>query len=100
MPQHNLVRKTTSTTRLTPPHTTPWGRCRAVLAKHYIGELAADSEPQGDSLALDDELADGAFYAVLKKRVAAYFRANKVLSGSGGMAVDGLLAVEGMQASS
>lgn len=49
-----------------------------MLAKFYIGDLAADPEPKGEGLALDDELADGTFYAVLKTRVAAYFSANKV----------------------
>jgi hypothetical protein len=59
----------------------PWGWCRAVLARYYIGDLAAGREVSGKSLALEDELADGTFYAVLKKRVAAYFRANKVAGG-------------------
>lgn len=53
-----------------------------MLAKYYIGDLAADDGRQQDSLSLDDELAEGAFYAVLKKRVAAYFRANKVGDGA------------------
>lgn len=51
---------------------------RAVLAKYYIGDLAVDDGRQEDSFSLEDELADGTFYAVLKKRVAAYFRTNKV----------------------
>jgi hypothetical protein len=59
-----------------------------VLAKYYIGDLAADLEPKAEGLALDDELADGTFYAVLKKRVAAYFRANKVCGCSRVGAVD------------
>lgn len=57
-----------------------------MLAKYYIGDLAADLEPKAEGLALDDELADGTFYAVLKKRVAAYFRANKVCGCSRGAA--------------
>lgn len=51
---------------------------RAVLAKYYIGDLAVEDEQQRESLCLEDELADGTFYAVLKQRVSAYFRANKV----------------------
>ena len=56
-------------------------RVRPVLAKYYIGDLA-DGEELEEELGLEDELAPGTFYAVLKQRVQDYMRANQVRCGS------------------
>ena len=51
--------------------------CRAVLAKYYIGDVTAEDKEM-EQLYAEDELAEGTFYAVLKHRVSAYMRANRV----------------------
>ena len=62
------------------PTLAPHPACRrAVLAKHYIGDLAAEEgtrEPE--HLVADDEVAEGSFYAVLKQRVQTHMQENKV----------------------
>lgn len=49
---------------------------RAVLDKFFIGEVAHEA---GHTAPLEDELAEGTFYYTIKKRVHAYFQAQKVM---------------------
>ncbi len=51
---------------------------RAVLAKFYIGDVALKAEEELDIPSLEDELAEGTFYAVLKQRVQAFMQAHQV----------------------
>ncbi len=47
-----------------------------MLDKFFIGEVAHEA---GHTAPPEDELAEGTFYYTIKKRVHAYFQAQKVM---------------------
>ena len=56
-------------------------RRRLVLDRLYIGELDVAPGEEMEVVEYEDDLAEGQFYQVLKRRVEKYFRGNEVLAG-------------------
>jgi len=56
-------------------------RRRLVLDRLYIGELDVSPGEEMDVVEYEDDLAEGQFYQVLKRRVEKYFRGNEVRTG-------------------
>jgi len=56
-------------------------RRRLVLDRLYIGELDVAPGEEMEVVEYEDDLAEGQFYQVLKRRVEKYFRGNEVQSG-------------------
>ncbi len=54
---------------------------RLVLDQLYIGELDVAPGEQLEVVEYEDDLAEGQFYQVLKRRVEKYFRGNQVRCG-------------------
>ena len=53
-------------------------RRRLVLDRLYIGELDVAPGEEMEVVEYEDDLAEGQFYQVLKRRVEKYFRGNEV----------------------
>ena len=54
---------------------------RLVLDQLYIGELDVAPGEEMEVVEYEDDLADGQFYQVLKRRVEKYFRGNQARCG-------------------
>ena len=63
--------------------------CRLLLEKYYIGDVDVRPGQQLEVIEYEEDLQEGQFFAVLKRRVEKYFRSNGVrrplcLQASGG----------------
>ena len=52
--------------------------CRLLLEKYYIGDVDVRPGQQLDVIEYEEDLGDGQFFAVLKRRVEKYFWSNRV----------------------
>ena len=51
---------------------------RLLLAKYYIGDVDVRPEQQLQVIEYEEDLQEGQFHAVMKRRVEKYFRSNGV----------------------